>query len=451
MDIVIVGAGKVGENLCKELYPDNNVILIDTNPIVIEEMFSDMDIQAIIGNGADLEVQEEARVEHADMFISVTQSDEINIIACIIAKNLGAAYTIARVRNPEYNKSVDFIKESLGINLMVNPDLETATSIADILEFPIAQNIEKFGDGHIFFISYLVKGDEPIVGMDLIEFDQMGSSRILICIMERNEEVFIPKGDTVILPDDIIYVTGSQTDLIDFFRNIQVYEKKINKALIIGGSRISYYLLKELEPRHMEIKLIERDRERAVKFAKEFPEIIAIHGDGTNQELLDDEGISGYEAIIALTGIDEENIMLSLFAKTRNIPKTVTKVNRTHMLKLVDHMGLDTIITPKDIISDRIIKVVKSLHATSNNAVTKLYKLADRRVEVLEFEVGEHCKMAMQKLKDLKLKDNTIIATIIRKDETIYPGGYDYIQQGDRVLIVTLQKNIYELDDLLKK
>ncbi|MDO5726150.1 MAG: Trk system potassium transporter TrkA [Tissierellia bacterium] len=449
MKIVIVGGGKVGETICGELSDSQDIVLIDNDPQVIENIFSQYDIQAVVGNGANVNVQMEATVADSDIFLAVTNSDELNIVSSIIAKKLGAKYTIARVRNPEYHMSVDFIKTSLGITSMINPEEESAEVISEILKFPTAQGIESFAGGEVNIVEITVEADSFIKDMTLRDFGESFQGRLLVCIVERGDDVFIPKGDTRIKENDKIYVTGNYEDLDRFYTSLRKYNEPVKSVLIVGGGRLAYYLTKKLLKRKVDVKIIEIDRQSAEELSREFPEIIVVSADGTDQDILEDEGISEYDACIALTGIDEENIIISIYAKHMNVKKAIAKVNRTSMLKILDHVGLDTIITPKGIIADKIIRFVRSISSTSDSAVQKLYKLADRRVEAMEFEAGKTFKGQNIRLAELNILDNTIIAIIFRDGELIFPGGNDKIMPKDRVVLVTTHKNIIDLDDIV--
>ncbi|MDO5718279.1 MAG: Trk system potassium transporter TrkA [Tissierellia bacterium] len=451
MKIVIVGGGKVGEAICQELSDTNDIILIDNDPEVIDSIFSQYDIQAVVGNGANVNVQTEATVEDAEVFLAVTNSDELNIISSIIARKLGAKYTIARVRNPEYHERVDFIKSSLGITSMINPEEESAAVISEILKYPTAQSIESFASGKVNMVQILIDEDAFLKDMTLRDFRESFDGRLLVCIVERGLDVFIPSGDTKLLEGDKIYVTGSMNDLDKFYRNFKEYNAPIESALIIGGGRISYYLIKKLIKRGISVKLIEVDREIATQMSNDFSDVIVINADGTDQEILEEEGISEFDACIALTGIDEENIINSVFAKHKNVKKCIAKVNRTGMLKILGEIGLDTIITPKRIIADKIVRFVRSLGATGDSAIEKLYKLADRRVEAMEFIASENSKTIGIKLVDLDLLDNTLVSFIMRNGDMIFPSGNDCIMPEDRVVIVTTHENIVELDDIMNK
>ncbi len=451
MKIVIVGGGKVGNAICKELEEHCDIILIDNDPDVVEMLFSQYDIQAVVGNGSDVNIQKEATVEDADIFLAVTTSDELNMVSCIVAKELGVKHIIARVRNPEYRNSVDFIRDRLGITAMINPEEEAAKKIAQILQYPTAVSVETFAEEQVHMVSVLIEEDTFLKDITLKEFDDSFDGKLLICIVERDGEAFIPNGSTKILEDDIVHLTGSHEDLNKFYRNFREFNSPIDSALIIGGGKMGYYLLRELTNKKMEIKLIEVKAEITEFLSETFPEISVIHADGTDQDILDSEGISAYDSCIALTGIDEENIIISIFSKYRNVRKSIAKVNRTSMLKLIGHTELDTIITPQRIIADKIVRFVRSLNASGDTAVENLHTLADHKVEALEFIANENSKGIDIPLMELEIVDNTLVAFIFRNGELLFPSGKDAIHAGDRVVVVTTQKNVDELDDLLAK
>lgn len=451
MKVVVVGAGKVGETICQELYENTDIVLIDTNPRVIDNIFSMYDIQAVVGNGANVNVQNEAMVGESDIFLAVTNSDELNIVSCIIAKKLGAKYTIARVRNPEYHESVDFIMSSLGITGLINPEEESAAVLSEILKYPNSLSIESFANGKVNMVEVAIDEDNYLVDMTLKDFSSSFDGKLLVCIIERHDEVIIPTGNTVINSGDNIHVTGSMEDLHKFYNSLGKIDSQIKSTMIIGGGKLTYYLITKLLKRGMDIKLIEVNMERALEFANDFPEIIVINADGTDQEVLEEEGISEYDSCIALTGIDEENIMISLFAKYMNVKKCVAKVNRTSILKLLPQVGLDTIITPKRIIADKIVRFARSRLAAGESEMERLYKLADRKVEAMEFTAKENSEVIGIPLMDLNIKENTLVTIIHRNGDLIFPGGRDSVNVGDRVAIVTTQENIVTLDDIIKK
>lgn len=451
MKMVIVGGGKVGENICENFVDHADIVLIDYNPDVVEEMFSDFDIQAVVGNGVDIKIQKEANVDEADIFIALTTNDEVNIIACSLAHQLGAKHTIARVRNPVYFESIDFIKASLGIEYIVNPERLAAVTIDQIIKFPMASSIETFGKGKAKIIEYLVEGYESFIGKSLIEVGEKYTDKILVVIIDRNGDITIPKGTDKILKGDRIFITGTSDSIRNFLGYADIEKNKIESVLIIGGGKISYYLVDLLMKRNIYTKLIEVDRNRAEYLAAEFPRLKVIHDDGTEQSTLRDEGIEYFDSVVSLTGIDEENIMISLYAKSLGVEKNITKVNRPAMLRLINHMDLDTIITPQDLIADRVSHFARSLYNTRNTGIQRFRHLAYGEVEALEFKVYEDCKITSEKLKNIKFKDGTIISLIIRDGILIFPGGEDQVQAGDSVVVISKNPNIINLDSFIEE
>lgn len=451
MKIVVIGGGKVGETICKELADSCDIILIDNNPEVIENVYAQYDIQAIVGNGASVEIQQEAGMSEADLALAVTNLDELNIMASIIAGRMGAKHTIARVRNPEYHQNVDFIKSSLGINAMINPEEEAAKMISKILSLPLAHNIESFADNKVNMVELEIKENSILNNMTLKTFRESFTGNILICVVERGDEVFIPYGDTKLQTEDRIYVTGSIHDLEKLYVAIDEFKSPISSSLIIGGGRLGYYLIDKLLKKGYRIKVIENNKKIAEDLSLKFPQIIVVNADGSDQGVLEEEGISGFDSCVALTGIDEENIFISLFAKHKNVRKCITKVNRTAMIKILEHVDLDSIITPRSIIADEIVRFARSLSNKGKAHIEHLYKLADRKVEALEFKALADGEVIGIPLSVLKTRDNTLVSLIVRNGEPILPSGDDVIMEGDTVVIVTTHQNIGDLDDIIVK
>jgi len=452
MKIVVIGGGKVGGNICKELSDICDIVLIDSNPDVIESIFEELDIQAIVGNGAFVDVQIEAGMKDTDFVLAVTNSDEQNIMACILAKSLGVKKSIARVRNPEYHQNVDFIKKAFGIDAMINPELETASVIRKILSFPMALNIDSFAEGKVSLVEIEIKKGSVLENMDLKTFRESFAGNILVSIVERNDEIIIPRGDTVLKTGDRIHITGSSIDLDKLYPRISQKQAPVRSVVIVGAGKIGYYLIKKLsKSRSFQIKVIEQKKERADIISRQFPNVIVINADGSNQRVLEEEGISEYDACIALTGIDEENIFISLFAQHKGVRKCITKVNRRSMLKILAHVNLDSIITPELIIADEIIRFTKSLMTNGSSNIEHLYKLAGGGVEAIEFVATSNNKTAINiNLTDLRIIDNTLVSLIVRDGEPILPKGNDCIKLGDRVLIITTHTDILSLDDIVK-
>jgi trk system potassium uptake protein TrkA len=449
MNIVIIGAGKVGEELTRALAKEgHNVVLIEKDARKLEQLISAADITGVHGNGAIYKTQLEAGVDHCDIFIAVSQSDETNIIAAITARKAGAEKTIARVRDPEFSLQMGFVRESLGISLMINPELEAATDISRILQFPFVLDIEQFMNGRVNIIEVQIPETSRLAGMSLRDLKTDGN-HVLVCIIERGDQVIIPGGDTTIMAGDRVHVTGKNQSLTKLFAPNREARQRLSSALIIGGGKLTHYLLPMLLKMRMRIKVIEVEPEIADNLAADFPEAEVICGDGTNQSFLREERMSSYDTVISLTGIDEENLLLSLFAKQQGVPKVITKVNRTDLLKVIDCSNLGSVVTPRRLVADNIIRFVRAMENSQASNVEALYRLADNRVETLLFHVTYDSKALRIPIMDIKLKPGLLIAFIARKGKVIFPSGRDVIMPDDRVAIVTTQQNIRDIDDIL--
>lgn len=451
MRIVIVGGGKVGEKLCAELSQENNdIILIERDEDTLERLMTKFDITGMVGNGANIEIQQEVGVDTADIFIAVTEMDEINLISAVLAKNLGATYTVARVRNPEYAKQEAILKNSLGLSLIINPELAAARDIVKVLKFPSALSAEFFSEDRVSLIEMEVEEHSDLVDLDLPTFRQQYGS-LLVCMIIRQDEVIIPSGQNHIRSGDRIFITGQMKDMTSFFKKHGDDRKRIRSTLIVGGGRIAYYVLKALSVSHANIDatVIEVNKEKAEFLSESFPKATVYFADGSDHEILEEYGIENYDSFISLTGVDEENLVMSVFARHKGVKKVITKMSRVEILKILSSTQLRTIITPKQIVANEIIQFVRSRANTQGSNVEALYRLADNRVEVLQFKVMGKSKVCGIPLSSLKLKDNVLIAYIMRDGKLIFPGGSDVLQAQDRVLVVTSQKRFEDLDDIV--
>lgn len=450
VEIVIAGGGKVGETICQELIKeDNNIVLIEKKAERLEQIINKLDITGLAGDGADYDNLIEANVEKCDIFIAVTHEDETNIISAIMAKELGAKHTIARVREPKYTNHIDYVRESLGITMVINPELEAAKHISRILEYPESLQNEQFEKGRVNIVELVIKEGSPLIDTPLFQFRE-NYGDVLICVLTRDEKTTIPSGETVVRKGDHVYVTGAREDLTRFYQKAGYKEEKIESALIIGGGGVTYYLLHLLKNTDIDIKVIEIKEEKAIDLSYEFPDVVIIKGDGTDQELLDEERISSFDSVLSLTGIDEENIINSLYGLSLGVNKVLTKVSRTGLLKILGNVDLQSIVTPKQLITNKILRFVRSLGSTTVSNVEALIRIADNEVETLQFLVKETSRVVGIKLKDLNTKDDLLVAYIIRDDKLIYPLGEDEILAGDHVLIVTMHKSFDDIDDILR-
>jgi len=449
MKIVIAGGGKVGSVLCAELATgENDIILIEKIETRLDNLISKYDISGIVGNGASYDIQQEAGVKNCDIFIAVTAQDEVNIMACILAKKLGAKYTIARVRNPEYSSHFDYVRESLGVNLMINPELESARSIARIIKFPTVLSIQSFANNRVELIEIEVAANSPLANLSLNDFrNKFGD--VLVCAISRKNDTLIPSGENKLLVGDHAYVIGNKPSIRKFYKTICPQKTKVQSALIIGGGRLTYYLLDFLKEYRMDIKVIEQKREVAEELSAAYPNVEIILGDGTDQDVLHQEGIGNYNAFISLIGVDEENIIASLFASQQNVEKVITKVNRELLLKIFDSAGIESIITPKRVIANTILRFIRSLGNTSVSDVEALYRLANNEAEAIQFKVKDTSRVIHTPLVKLNTKPNLIVACIIRNHKLIIPSGQDVIKPNDHVIIVTKEKSLDDIDDII--
>lgn len=451
MKIVIVGAGKIGEILCRDLSTEgNDITLIEQDAKILDRVLSVSDIMGIVGNGANREVLADAGVHSADIFIAVTTNDEINLISSVMAKKMGAKYTIARVRNPEYSEQMQFMKESLGIDIMLNPEAEAADFIRKNLEYPNALNVDSFAKNKVNLVEILVEENSYLDGLKLVDFKRNHFRNLLVCIVQRGPEVYVPTGNFVLKADDRIYVTGAHADLGEFYKSLGHSGERIKSVFIVGGGRITHYLADILLKKKMKLKIVELKEERAKELSETFENAEIINGNGIDLDLLEEENFSSYDACVSLTGIDEENIIISMFADKIGIKKTITKINSTSLLNVLDFVGLQSILTPKKIIADYIVKIVRSFAgAQGENNIQNLYRLADNRVEAIEFSVGEYSRVAGIPLKDLHIKENVLIPYIIREGKLIMPGGLDVIKPCDTVIIITTQQYLDDIDQII--
>ncbi|WP_099203546.1 Trk system potassium transporter TrkA [Miniphocaeibacter massiliensis] len=451
MNIIIVGAGKVGEYLCQDLASEGyDITLIEKDKEILNRILDYNDIIGIQGDGADTFVLEEAGIDRCDIFIAVTNQDELNMVSCVMAKKLGANYTISRVRNPEYSKHVDFMSETMDINLMINPELETAREIVRILSYPNVLNVDTFDHGKINIVSFRLKENSVLNDMSLNEIQNKINRNILVCSVLRGEEVFIPNGDFILKANDIIYIIGENDALNEFFRFIGT-KSKIKNVIVVGGGRISYYLIERLIKQHVHVKVIEKRKSIAEFLSFNFPEADVIKQDGTNHDVLEEERIDFFDAFIALTGIDEENIIASIFAHKKGLERTVTKVDRTRILDMVELKEIGTTISPKKVISDKIVQFVRTHSKVENAKIESLYRIADDKVEAIEVLIDKDSEILNIRLKDLDIRENTLLSFILRGNKLIIPNGDDSIQIDDKVFIITTNKSFKEIEDILNK
>lgn len=449
MKIIVVGGGKVGTALCRSLVDENHdVVLIEQDENVLKQITKRYDIMGIKGNGANFKILEQADVEHCDIFITMTEHDEVNMVSAVLAKKMGAKETIVRVRNPEYSNSYFKEKNILGFSLVVNPELLTARYIANNIDFPSASSVEHFANGRVVLMEFLVKEDSVLADMSLTQFRKKFGN-VLVCAVERQDQLFIPNGEFVIQPEDKIFVTGNRIEMVLFHSYLK--PRAVKSLLLIGAGKIAYYLLNILKDTHIKVKVIEVNPERAQWFSQEFPKLHVVLGDGTAKDVLMEESATNFDAVATLTGVDEENIITSMFLDSLGVAKNITKINRTSLLEILDNEDFASIITPKRIATDTIMHFIRGRVNAQHSNLEALHHVANGHIETLQFYIAEECKITGQTLANLKLKKGVLIAAIIRNGRTIFPDGNDMIQIGDKIIVVTLMQNVNQVTDLLAR
>lgn len=452
MNIIIVGDGKVGATLVEHLSIEgHNVVVIDRDQKNVEQIVNSFDVMGICGNGANCEIQLEAGVDSADLFIAATSSDELNILSCLMAKKAGAAHTIARVRNPDYLNQLPFFRDALGLSMIVNPEYDAANEIAKVLRFPNAINIETFYRGRVDLVEIKIDEGNPLCNMQMTDIFNKFGIKILVCAVQRKNEVIIPRGDFIFKAGDRIHITAPRGVLVDFMKKLKIYKHRTKNIMIIGGGKMGYYLARQLcETGGYDVKIIENDLERCEKLCELLPNADIIHGDGTDREILLEQGLDGQDAFVALTTIDEENIIASMYASSLGVIKTVAKVNRVSY-EVLESIGMDSAFSSKAIAANRIVAYARALeNSGEESSVQTLYKLVGGQVEALEFKIETDFSQIDIPLRDLKLKRDTLIACIIRNHKVIYPGGNDCIELGDRVVIVTKSNHISSINEIFE-
>lgn len=451
MKIVIVGLGKIGRTVLNNLAnEDHTITIIDENKDTVEELIEKYDVFGIVGNGACLDIQNEANVKNADLVIVLTNSDELNILACLVANKLGAPNTVARVRNPHYRKQIMDMKEDLGISMILNPEKETANEIFSLINLPSVTQIEHFARGRVSLVAIVAEKGCSLIGETLISIGRKYRTKILICAVQRKGKVYIPSGSFVIEEGDKIHFTSEATSLGDFLTEINHVESPLKKVMIVGSGNIGYYLSMNLAKKKCIVKLIENDKSRALEMAKALPKVTVIHGDGTNHDLLLEEGIESMDAFVTLTGNDEENIIVSMYANKKNVRKIITKIDRDELYSMLEDVGIHNNVSPKDIIAARVLQYIRAIANKRGSNIITLYRLVNNQVEALEFVAKKQETIYNKPLKELRIKENCLIACIIRNNEVIIPDGNSCIRRGDNVIAVTTHKHFDDLTDIFE-
>ena len=451
LNIIIVGCGKVGTTLVEELSQEGHAItIVDKDYQNVQTIANMYDVMGICGNGASYSVLKEAGIEGTDLIIAVTESDELNLLCCTVAKRVGNCAAIARVRNPEYNKEIGYLRDKLGLAMIINPEYEAAVEAARILYLPSALEVNTFAHGQAELIKFKIPEGNILDGMTIKDIGQHIDTKVLICAVERNGEVYIPDGNFTLVAGDVASFVSSRKKVKEFLVTIGFNTNKVKDTMIIGGGKSTYYLAKRLIRNGISVKIIESDRTRCEELSKLLPKAIIINGDGTDEDLLKEEGIEYVESFVPLTGIDEENILLTLFARQVSEAKVITKINRINFRDVINTLDLGSVVYPKYITAEAIIAYVRAKNASKDSNIETLYHMFDHRVEAIEFRVDDESGVTDIPFKDLHLKKNLLVSFINRNGDIIIPSGNDCIRLGDTVMIVTTHTGFYDIQDILE-
>lgn len=451
LNIIIVGCGKVGMTLIEQLSKEgHDITIIDKNAAKVQEMSNLYDIMGLVGNGASYSVQMEAGIENADLIIAVTASDELNLLCCTVAKQVGDCAAIARVRTPDYSKEAGYLREKLGLTMIINPELEASLETARILYLPTALEVNSFAHGQAEIVKFKIPEGNLLDGMTIATLGKSITNEVLICAIEREGEVYIPGGNFQMAKADIVSFVAPRRHIRSFLKKIGFKTKQVKDAMIVGGGKASYYLAKQLIAMGIDVKIIEQNKERCEELSILLPEAIIINGDGTDEEVLREEGIEYAQAFIPLTDIDEENIMLTLHAKQVSNAKLITKINRSTFKNVISKLDLGSVIYPRYITSEAIIAYVRAKKNSTNSNIETLYHMFDNRAEAIEFRVDEPSSVTGIPLKDLMLKNDLLVSFIYRNGKVQIPSGLDTIEVGDTVMIVTTHTGLDNIQDIIR-
>lgn len=450
MNIVIVGCGNVGATLAQQISEEEHrVTVVDKKESLVETLSDTLDVYGVVGNGTSLNVLEEAGVKDCDLFIAVMEGDEMNLLACLIAKSLGAKQLIARVGNPEYGKEVASIKEALGLTMIINPHQASAREMARLLKYPSALDVDQFIRSGVEIVTYKLTADSPLCEMTLNEFGSKYDN-VIVPTVERDDELFVPGGDFVLQAGDIVSIFGSMSDTHKFFDSIDVPAISASDALIVGGGRTAIYLARTLVKMGVEVKIIEKETEECDRLSEVLDKVTIIQGDATDKALLQEEGLMDVDAFIANTNLDEENIMLALYAKKVAKAKVITKVHRTTYDDIIDSLDIGSVIHPKYIMAERIVKIIRSKSHGADEDMVSLYQLNDNRVEAIEFKVNEDVPFVGKPLSEIKLKKGIIMGCVTHEGKVEIASGSTVMRPGDTVIIITTKKGIHTLKSIAK-
>lgn len=452
MNIIVMGCGKIGGDILASLVAESHdVTAIDLDPEVLNDITNVYDVMTVCGSGVDYDTLTEAGAADAELYLAMTVNDELNIMSCFLARKMGAKHTVARISKPDYRgRGLAFIKQQANISMFINPDQVTAAEIFNTLKLPSGIRSEYFSKRNFEMIEMQIKEYSPLVGLKLFQIRNKIKAKFLVCVVRRGDQVFIPDGNFELKKGDEINLTASPNEVDKLLKACGYLEKGSRDVMILGGSGPAYYLGKMLAEIRSSVKIIEKDRQRCRELCEAIPQAVVINGDGAKQEILMEEGLRSTDAFVSLTGIDEENILMSIFAASQNVPKALTKVNRNEFKVMAEKLGLENIVTPKELISNSMVRYARALENSMGSNVETLYKLMNGAAEALEFNVKPSFRKVQIPLKYLDLKPGILIGGIVRGRRTIIPDGDDVIMVGDRVVVIATDQRLYDLADILR-
>lgn len=448
MNIIIVGAGKVGYTLAKYLsVEEDNITIIDNNDKALERINNNLDVMCIKGNCTSLKVLNEAGIKDADLLISVTNSDELNMLCSLAGKKLGAKHTVARVRTPDYDEEITLLTEAVGIDLVINPEKAAAVEVAKLIKYPSVCSIDNFSNGKVNLVGFKVSDDTGLAGKQISDIEFI-KGNVVFCGVEKNGEVIIPKGDYTFHKDDRIYVIGEHRKIQELFKRLGKYKNKVKSSMIIGGGKVSYYLAKIINEAGVNCRIVERDLKKCEELTELLPETIIINGDGMDQDLLLSENLTEMDSFITLTGRDEDNLIASLFAANNNVKNVITKITRDNYNDIAKTIGINSIISPKLATAYKIIKYVRTVKSKRECCIENIYKICNEKAEAIEFVIKDSTKYKDEKLKNIKFNEDSLVATIVRNNKIIIPTGDECLKLNDRVIIVTKNTKLTYINDI---
>ncbi len=453
MKVIVVGCGKIGKTIVESMVDErHDVVAIDNDPQVIETITNTYDVMAVCGNATSREMLQQANVAKTDLFIAVTESDEVNMLSCFLARRMGAKYTVARIRETSYNDDgLQFLSKELELSMALNPELLAAETLFDILKLPSAVNVDNFAGKKIQMLEIVVKENSPLNNVSLQDLRKKSSVQFVACAVGRGDDVYTPTGTFILKKDDKVAFMVKRTDTHKFLKSVGLGQKQSRDVIILGGSVVACYLAKMLVANGFYAKIIEKNEEPCQRIAEILPSnATVICGDGMSQDLLWEEGIKATDAFVALTGKDEENILISFYAMSEHVPKVITKVSHNETSSLAEKLGIDTIVSPRKIVANVLTRYARALNNSLESKVETMYSLMDGKAEALEFQVLADCSFNNIPFKELQLKSNFIIAGIIRGKETIIPAGNDFITAGDRVIVVATDTRLHDLSEIAR-